>query len=218
MKINEKNGSLLKDKIYNYVTTNVQNGIFKPGSKLNEEAISNAVNVSRTPVREVLTQLASEGYIEKHPRRGFYVREWSKKEKVETYEVIGSLDFLCAKKAIHYLEEKDFQLMRESIAKMDISIQFQNYSDYVKSQSIFHSVYIEKCQNEVLIEIINNLRKSPMPVTYSSAELYDDALFQLFALNNQQHKEILDALVSKDLSMLEKLILDHWNEYNAKYL
>lgn len=95
----EKNGSLLKDQIHKYVTRHVQDGVFKPGSKLNEETISAALNVSRTPVREVLTQLASEGYLEKLPRVGFFVREWSTEEKRETYEVIGALDFSVRKKS-----------------------------------------------------------------------------------------------------------------------
>lgn len=218
MEKKEKNGSLLKDQIYRYVTINVQDGIFTPGAKLNEEAISSALKVSRTPVREVLTQLASEGYIEKIPRRGFYVREWSKEEKVETYEVIGSLDFLCAKKALNLLDERDFRLMSEYIAKMDLAIEFQNYLDYVKNQLLFHFIYIEKCQNKVLVKTIDHLLNSPMPVTYSSEELHDTELFQLFARNNQQHKEILEGLMSKDLNKLEKLILNHWNEYNDKYL
>lgn len=218
MENKEKNGSLLKDQIYKYVTINVQDGVFKPGSKLNEEAISSALKVSRTPVREVLTQLASEDYIEKLPRRGFFVRGWTMEEKREAYEVIGALDFLCAKKAMEFLDEKDYKLMRESIAKMDLAIEFQNYPDYVKNQLLFHSVYIEKCRNKVLIKTIDHLRNSPMPVTYSSQEQHDLILFQLFASNNQQHKEILEAMISRDLVRLETLILDHWNEYNANYL
>lgn len=218
MENKEKNGSLLKDQIHKYVTINVQDGVFKPGSKLNEEAISQALKVSRTPVREVLTQLASEGYIKKVPRVGFFVREWSAEEKLETYEVIGALDFLCAKKAIDYLSEQDFKVMRESIAKMDLAIEFQNYSDYVKNQFLFHSVYIEKCPNKVLIKTIDQLRNSPMPVTYSSRENNDDILFELFASNNRQHKEILAAFIKHDLDLLEKLIVGHWNEYNEHYL
>lgn len=101
---------------------------------------------------------------------------------------------------------------------MALAIEFQNYADYVKNQFLFHSVYIEKCHNKTLIKTIDHLRNSPMPVTYSSEASDATVLFALFASNNEQHKEILDALIAGDLELLETRILNHWNEYTAHYL
>ena len=217
MNYEKSNGSFLKDRIYDYVTVNVQNGIFLPNSKISEESIATALEVSRTPVREVLTQLASEGFIEKIPHRGFFVKEWSKQEKIESYEVIGFLDFMCARKAFSCLLEEDFIKMSEYIAKMDVAIQFKNYSDYVENQSKFHYTYIQKCNNTILIKTIYSLLSSPMPVTYSSTQA-DDELYTLLDSVNQEHKDILKAMQKKDLQSLEKLIFDHWNVFKVEYV
>lgn len=210
------NGSLLKDRIYNYVINNIQNGTFLPNSKLNEEFIANALDVSRTPVREVLTSLATEGSIQKVPHKGFFVRDWSEEEKTETYEVIASLDFLCAKKALNYITEEDFKKMRECIAKMDVAIEFQNYADYVSNQSAFHYTYINRCNNSVLVKTISNFLKNSMPVTYSFNTSDSQVVYDLFKETNEQHRKILEALLQRDLSSLERVITEHWTQYHTE--
>jgi DNA-binding GntR family transcriptional regulator len=105
--------------------------------------------------------------------------------------------------------------MREYIAKMDVAIEFKNYTEYVKTQLKFHYVYIEKCQNQVLIKNIEKLLYSPMPVTYS-LKLPNDELFELFHQCNIDHKEMLQSFMDKDMKRLEELITRHWTNYSEE--
>ena len=165
-------GSLLKERIAEHIAKNIQNGIYVPGEKINEETIASQFFVSRTPVREVLAMLCSNGFIDKVPNKGYYVRELDRHTMNETYELIGILDFCCAKKALPYLEKEDFLKMEEYIAKMDLAIKFENFPDYVDNQAAFHQQYILKCHNSVLIKTIENLLRSPMPVTYTPKQYH----------------------------------------------
>ena len=65
---------LLKDHVYNYIVEQINAGEMVAGKKLNESAISKNLQVSRTPVREALIQLASDGLLENVPRKGFIIK------------------------------------------------------------------------------------------------------------------------------------------------
>jgi DNA-binding GntR family transcriptional regulator len=128
----------LRDQIYSYLSTQVQEGKYKPGNKINELEISKRLDVSRTPVREALTQLSSEGLIVKIPRRGFFVRNYNATDKGEVYTVIACLDELAARLAADRLTGADYLKLEELTEKIDLSIKYRNYDDYVYNQNCFH--------------------------------------------------------------------------------
>ena len=60
----------LKDHVYNYISSKINDGSSKPLDKINEQQISDELEISRTPIK-ALIQLASEGYLENTARKGF---------------------------------------------------------------------------------------------------------------------------------------------------
>src|SRR5262245_58018244 len=68
-----------------------------PGTRLDEQDLANRFQVSRTPVREALLQLASEGLVQLRPRRGAVVREIPMPRLIEMFEVMGELEAMCAR-------------------------------------------------------------------------------------------------------------------------
>ena len=58
----------LKDHVYKYISDKISDGSLKPDDKINEQQISESLNISRTPIREALIQLASDGLLESTPR------------------------------------------------------------------------------------------------------------------------------------------------------
>ncbi len=208
--------SLLKDKIYAYVAENVQNGVFTPGIKICEDTIASSLKVSRTPVREALTQLAYEGIVEKIPRRGFFVTKVDRTKSVEVFEVIGHLDMLVAQLAHPHLDETDYKKMRELIAKMDLSIRFENYADYSKNQNEFHEAYASKCPNKTLVSTLNSLMFSHIPHTYTGS---GSELFEHNRICNKEHEEMLTAFQGQDLQHLGEIVKDHWCKIsNEKFI
>ena len=61
----------LKDHVYNHIVDLIDGGTLADDHKISEQQICDALGVSRTPVREALIQLASDGYLDNLPRRGF---------------------------------------------------------------------------------------------------------------------------------------------------
>ncbi len=82
----------LTEQAYQSVKRQLLNGSFPEGSKLTEEYLSSALGISKSPVREALMRLESEGLIIIESRRGAYVRKFSAKEVHDLYDVRALLE------------------------------------------------------------------------------------------------------------------------------
>ena len=83
----------LKDHVYEYISNEIKNKKLNPNEKINEQAICNELNVSRTPVREALIQLSADGLLDITPRRGFRVKALSLKDAQDLYGQIDQRRF-----------------------------------------------------------------------------------------------------------------------------
>jgi Transcriptional regulators len=199
----------LKDHVYEYITKKIQDGELLPKQKVNELEICKELEISRTPAREALIQLSSDNLIEYIPRKGFLVKEIDNKKKLDTYKIIGTLDSLAATLSFEFLTKEDFKKMQEVIEKMDISIKYQNYTDYCHLQSEFHEIYIGKCNNPSLIDLLHLLKNSFIRLSYMSDD--KERLFETLTVVNKQHKSIADLFEQGNISALEDAIKSHWH-------
>ncbi len=199
----------LKDHVYNYIAEKIQNGELSPGEKINEAEICEKLNISRTPAREALIQLSSDNILEYIPRRGFLVKEIDTKKKLEVYQIIGTLDALAATSAVDYISDEDILKMKEIVEKIDISIKYNNYTDYMNLQSEFHDIYINKSNNETLIDLLKSLKNAFIRQSYLSED--KDKLFSVLANVNEEHRDIIRYFEERDKKKLEKALKDkHW--------
>jgi len=204
-----KNYESLRDYVYKYISDKIQSGELQSNQKISEAEICNDLSISRTPAREALIKLASDNLIEYAPRRGFFVKEVSLKEKLDLYSVIACLDAFAATLAMDKLTDEDFKEMESLIEKIDLAIVNKDYTLYNKLQFGFHDIYVNKCDNEKLIEMINTLEHSFMPVTYANKN--PEVLFQILKDVNKEHEQIIDLFKKKDSRELEYFLRDvHW--------
>ena len=84
------------DQLRDLIEEDIASGRLPPGSRLEESALAERFNVSRTPVREALAQLASAGLVEMRPRQGAVVAVLSLDNIIEMFEVMADLEALCA--------------------------------------------------------------------------------------------------------------------------
>jgi DNA-binding GntR family transcriptional regulator len=204
-----KNYESLRDYVYKYISDKIQSGELQSNQKISEAEICNDLSISRTPAREALIKLASDNLIEYAPRRGFFVKEVSLKEKLDLYSVISCLDAFSATLAMDKLTDEDFKEMESLIEKIDLAIGNKDYPLYNKLQFDFHDIYVNKCDNKKLIEMINTLEHSFMPVTYANKK--PEVLFQILKDVNKEHEQIIDLFKKKDSKELEYFLRDvHW--------
>ncbi len=200
----------LKDHVYQYISEMIGDGSLRPNEKVNEQQIIDSLEVSRTPVREALIELATEGYLEKLPRRGFIVKPVDVKKAKEIYQIIGVLDGLAASKACDLLTEQDIAKMKRMVHEMDAAIERNSYDDYYDQQILFHRVYIDKCENDELKRIIGLLKKSFLRKSYRIQD--DGEMFDILKNTNHEHKEMTTLFELKDNTSLDHYMKNvHWS-------
>ena len=207
----------LKDHVYDYISKSITSGKLKPNEKINEKEICEDLSVSGTPVREALIHLETYGYIERIPRKGFYVKELSLEKVKEKYIVIGALDGLSASLSLDYITKKDLKKMEKIIEEIDLSVEERNYQKYFKLQISFHKIYTDKCKNKELISTIDRLKKSFIRKTYIPDGKEDD-LYETLHITNLEHKEILKLFIKGNKKDLEDYIRNsHWSPKYAEH-
>lgn len=206
----------LKDHVYNYISEKINDGSLKPDDKINEQQISDALNISRTPIREALIQLASDGFLENVPRRGFRVKFIDVKKAQELYEIIGMLDGKIAEKAVDLIKEEDIKKMQFLAESMDAAIDQGLGNKYYELQVQFHDVYLNLYNNETMIALLNQLKNSFLRKYYIFENPNNE--MQVLRNTNLQHHEIIKFFKDKNKDELERYIRDvHWSKDLAAF-
>jgi len=206
----------LKDHVYDYIAEQILTGNLRPEEKINENSICQELSISRTPVREALIQLSSEGILENVPRKGFVVKSLTEKEAKELYVIIGILDGLSARLACPSLTEKDFQDMQFYIDSMYLAIEAQNFEMYLNQQKRFHQVYIERCGNDTLISYIERAESKFLRQSYLDHQ--DSETIATLKATNDEHQQILNYLKAGDGAAAEEYLKEvHWSPRNAHF-
>ncbi len=199
----------LRSDVREHILQMIQSRKLVPGDKVREADICKELNLSRTPVREALIQLATEDILKSTPNRGFTVNKKSTREKQDIYDVLASLDALVAELAFDNVTQEDISLMCQIIDMLEIAVKYQNYSEYSRLQDEFHNVYRKACKNKYLLKIIDNIHNEFLPMTYTSSELSE--LFKMLSEMNNQHKHIVELFKSGKKEELFLYLKDvHW--------
>lgn len=209
--------NVLREKVIKHLISQIKYGKILPGEIIKEVQLSTDLNVSRTPVREALIHLVADGILQKVPRKGYTPVKFNRQQKNNIYNIIGALDSLAATLALEHITEQDIRKMCEIADKLDIAIKYKNYEDYYSLQDEFHKVYINKCNNPPLIEMLDTIKSGPIQYTYNSKDL--DNLFIILAETNQQHREIIRLFESGDSSTLERYLkYTHWYTAHPNFI
>lgn len=206
----------LKDHVYNYISERINAGEMKPGDKINELQVSEELHISRTPVREALVQLASDGYLDNLPRKGFRVKKLDTAAVRQLYEVIGTLDGRAAGLCVDVITEECLAKMEFLAKAMDAAISAGLGDKYYELQLEFHNVYLKRCPNPEFERLLTRLKNNFIRKYY----LFENPENELQVLRetNSQHFEIIRLFREKKADELEQYIRGvHWNSRKAKF-
>ena len=206
----------LKEKVYEYITSNIINGEIMPKQRIDEQQICRELAVSRTPVREALLQLVAEGVLSKESRKGFSVKGLDDDEVSQLYVLIGALDGLAAGLACGRLTEETLKEMEFYTLSMDLAINTANFSMYYKQQLIFHQLYIDRCGNHMLIEKLAELKKKLLKSNYEIDDI--EKKKEILLNTNSQHKRMLELFRSRVAKLLREYVEEvHWDAQKASW-
>lgn len=169
----------------------ISDGTLKPGDRLREVEVSKLLNLSRTPVREALRRLESDGIVEHQPRIGAAVRQLSHSEIVELYEMRVVLERTAAEMAAKHASEAEIDTLED--LNRDIA---ESRNDPVAAAAInqsFHKALYQACRNRFLLDAASGLNNSLilLGITTFTDEARIDTVVR-------QHQDVIDALRARD--------------------
>lgn len=178
-------------RAYDKILESLRSGAYQPGDRLREEEVCQALGISRTPVREALRKLESDGIIEHQPRIGAIIRGLSHTEVVELYEMRLILERAAAEMAAKHGTEAEFDTLEAMNDRIETERDNPTLGASINQE--FHQCLYLAARNRFLLETARALNNSLLllgPTTYSNPSRIDVVV--------KQHREIIDALRAGD--------------------
>jgi len=147
----------LAEQVYRTVRARIIDGGLAPGSFLREKDLE-SMGVSRTPIRDALGRLASEGFLERLPHRGFRVPEESAGQLLELYPIVASLELLAGKAALERFTPDDLAGLKEINRRLAESKDQGDVRAIVELNNRFHGLISERSGNHRLSALLDHLR------------------------------------------------------------
>lgn len=190
----------IADTVYARLRTDIVRGVLRPNEPLVEDEIAERLTVSRTPVRESLHRLATDGLIVSRRRR-WLVYEHGPEEIREIYETRAALEGYAARLACERAD--DAQLAAIAAARERIAAPASG-DDGVRLNEYFHDLIVDAARNTRLARLIRQGRVYFF--NYRIATLYTADEVAEYA---RQHLGLIDAVCARDAAAAEALTREH---------
>lgn len=149
--INQKS---LREQVYEFLRGELHKGNLAPGASINLTQVSESLGISKTPLRDALIQLESEGFVTISPRRGVFVNRLSPDDIKHCYEIIGALEAAVLVSVFDKLRSECLQEMKRLNEEIVAALTREDYDAYYQLNIQFHHVFVDVSENELLKRII----------------------------------------------------------------
>lgn len=194
----------LREQVHRIVRERVVRGDLSPGAPVRDWELAEELELSRTPVREALIRLASEGLLESHAGRGFRVPPLSRHEIEEVHRLIEVFEPLAlrmtpdgARDPAHLAELEQLTERLERAPRTPLQ--------WNALDTAWHRALVAPCSNRRLLRYVEDLRD--VLRRYELAYLRG---LQGMDLSAREHREIARALSEGDRERACQLLGEHW--------
>jgi DNA-binding GntR family transcriptional regulator len=172
--------------------------------RLDERQLTQALGVSRTPVREALTLLEQEGFIRTLPRRGIFVVRKSRREIIEMIQMWAALESMSARLATLHASEQEIGKLRHLFDEFENSPPAEHIGEYSDANIAFHQMIIRLGGSQVIADATRNLFIHVRAIRKATISQNDRASRSIV-----DHLRIIEALERRDTELAERLTRQH---------
>lgn len=192
-------------------------GVLAPGSRVAEAAIADRLGVSRTPVRNALPALASEGLLEPAGKRGYAVRNFTVEDSYRATEVRCVLEGYAARELASREDRATIvAALRESLAEGDAifakgHVVLEDEEAYARMNGRFHDLIVSGARDPLLTDLIHRVYSVPFvaPNVVASNRIPLDEIYPILMSGHRQHHAIVDAIEGGQADVAESLMRGH---------
>jgi len=198
----------LADQVYEALEEQILDMEYAPGARLVIDRIARELEVSGTPVRDALTRLAAEGFIDFTPFRGFTVLpEPTLDEIAQSFEAREAIELAAVRLGCERAEEGQIEELAElqaRIASHTYSGRSGSFSTFVRLNQEFHDVLVTTSGNHYLVEALRSLFHDALVARTMHGRGVPD-----LEHINEEHEAIIEAFRRRDSDALEAAVARH---------
>jgi len=194
----------LHDEIVNQVRDMIFAGEFVGGQRVPEKQLCEQLSVSRTPLREALKVLASEGLLVLLPNRGARIAQITPEDLDEIFPIMGALESLAGEIASGRITDDEIDEIRALHFQMSAHHKRRELNEYFKVNQAIHMKILEATNNKTLVttylSLAGRIRLARYRANFAQ-DRWDQAVVE--------HEKILDVLSKRDASALAQILRTH---------
>ena len=167
----------LRTQVYEYLKVMMRDGRLSPGGFLDLNALAAELGISRTPLRDALLVLESDGFVQILSRRGVLIPPLTLERVGDIYEIVGALEGAALITAGDRLDGEAIQRMAVLNSEINETLDPFDVDAFLKKNVEFHRVYLDLSANQELVHLVNThrARLNDFPPRFSShTELVGD--------------------------------------------
>jgi len=196
----------LREQVYDYLRQELTRGKLIPGAAVNLNAISRELGISKTPLRDALLQLDTEGFVTICPRRGVFVNRLTLEDIRNIYEVVGALETTVILAVFDNVQPLHLERMKALNRELRAMIKRGDFQGYYEGNILFHRVFLDLSHNEMIKRIIAPMKR----------RLYDfprRGYIREWELSNcRDHERLIEAFKQGDRELAAYIWRDvHWS-------
>lgn len=200
----------LHDEVADRLRELIMKGELAPGERLNERSLTERFGISRTPLREAVKILSAEGLVKLLPNRGAVVSTITRADAENLVQLIGAFEALGGELACRRATDEQIAEIGELTRRMRACHTDRNLDEFLVCNQRIHEKIIDAGGNAELSDAYRRtagrIRRAHYMADCSQAR-WDESM--------DEHEEILDALVKRDVSRLKALLVEHVNHAQA---
>ena len=203
LSLSKKNTMRITDTVYNSIKAAIIQHDLSPGSHLSVPALAEQLGVSRSPIREAVQKLISEGLAYEKPRKGAYVTEFNTKDLLPLFQVRLVLDGLAAKLAAKAMSKSLNSKLELIISKHRNAIDDKDPDKFTNADIQLHTTILDASDNNPLQELARQVYdKIYVAMKARAAPLGPEVSFQ-------DHLNIYNAIVKSNSEEAENAARSH---------
>ena len=194
----------LHDEVVGRVRDMIVEGQLTSGTRIHEGRLCEQLGISRTPLREALKVLATEGLVDLSPNRGAIVREVTPRDMRDMLRVLGQLEALAGELACANASEADIAAIHDMHRRMMEHYAARNRMEYFKLNQAIHSAFVRLSDNPTLQTMHENLQARIKRIRYIGNDRdtqWHDAV--------DDHEKMIAALLKRDGPALGQVLRFH---------
>lgn len=208
----ENNLLSIREHAYLYLKEMILEGELKAGDRLIERELAGKLNISRTPIREALFRLESQGFVKTVPRKGVVVSNISEHEVIEVFTILASLEVLAVKMAAQRMDPETQSELEQKIKELR-ALEDQAEEDFNLEHIQMNRLINKASKSPKLFDILSGL----IDYIHMAANMgYETPGRRKESL--REHIDIMKALHDKEAELAEYLMRIHIENSKKAYI